>query len=450
MISGIKSFIKGISDFLTTEIWRIRVDTIPKRKAFLVTNTRVIILALRGYKEDKCPQKASALTFYTLLSIVPIVAMIFAIAKGFGIEEMLEKQLIQNMEGQEEVMEQVMGFAHNMLENTKGGIIAGVGIVMLFWSVMKVLGNIENSFNDIWNIKRSRSFMRKFSDYLSIMLVAPIFMIASSSLTIFISSQVHSAVSEVEFLTYLGPFITFLLKLLPYLLIWLLLTFMYIMMPNTKVKFGAAFLAGVIAGTLFQGLQYAYINFQVVISNYNTIYGSFAALPLLLIWLQASWLVVLLGAEISFAKQNVRRYEFEADSANISTRYKRVLSVLIMHLLVKNFDQSKPGMTGPEISKKLEIPIRLVREIIFELIECGLVSEIITPTEKEHAYQPGRAIDKLTIASVNQALDNRGVHNLKVRFTPEKEKLLAAFSEFEKTTRNMPENLLLKNIELTT
>jgi membrane protein len=289
--------------FIRIDIWRIRLDDLPFGKSFLIKQLRIIILAFRGYNEDRCLLRASSLTFYTLLSIVPVAAMFFGVAKGFGFERRLEDQLFERFPGQEEVLSQVIHFSNSLLEQTRGGLIAGIGLLVLFWSVLKVLGHIEMAFNDIWEIKKQRSWGRKFSDYLSIMLISPILVLMSGSATVFITTQVAQITQKVELLGVVSPLISFFLKFTPYVLIWALFTILYIIMPNTKVHFKAGLLGGVVAGTLYQIAQGAYISFQIGAAKYNAIYGSFAALPLFLMWVQISWWIVLFGAELSFASQ---------------------------------------------------------------------------------------------------------------------------------------------------
>lgn len=442
----IRKFFTDSGDFLKKDIWRMRSKSLPRGKALLINFLRIIILSFRGFKEDKCRLKASALTMYSLLSLVPVVAMIFGIAKGFGLEEMLEKQLVKSIQGQEEVIAYILAFAHSLLENTKGGVIAGIGVVMLFWSVMKVLGNIESSFNDIWNIKRSRSFLRKFSDYLSIILVAPVFIILSSSMTVYISASMSNAASGSGTIEILGPLLIFLMKILPYAIVWLLFSFIYMIMPNTRVKFKAALTAGIIAGTIFQVVQWAYINFQVVLSNYNAIYGSFAALPLLLIWLQLSWIIILFGAEISFATQNVQRYEYESDALGISHSYKRELSLLLVNYIVRRFVAGKEPYTSPQLSKELEIPVRLIRELIFELTESNVLSEVTTTSEKEPAYQPARDVNTMTIQWIIRQMDDKGNDSLTISDSKEKQAIKKALNAFNKSVELLPENVLIKDI----
>ena len=372
--------------------------------------------------------------------------MAFGIAKGFGFQKLLEKQLLEKFSGQEEVMVQIVSFARSLLENTKGGMIAGIGVAVLLWSVIKLLGNIERSFNDIWEIKKPRTIGRKFSDYLSIILVSPVLVILSSSVTVFITTQVTQITEKVALLGIVSPLIFFILKLLPYCLVWILFTFIYILMPNTKVNFSSGFIAGVIAGTIFQVAQGAYINFQVGVAKYNAIYGSLAALPLFLVWLQLSWLIVLFGAEISFAYQYVDTYEFEPDCRQINPIYKKLLSLQIAHLVVMTFSKGEKPLTASKISHALEIPIRLVHQILDEFVESGIFSDTDIKEYKELAYQPARDINVISIKSIIDALDQIGVDNIPVRQTSELKVLSEVLQTFSDAIDKLPSNRLLKDI----
>ncbi|MCF7916831.1 MAG: YihY/virulence factor BrkB family protein [Candidatus Omnitrophica bacterium] len=432
--------------FITYDVWRLRLRDLTRFKSFLIKQLRIILLTFREFNEDRCQLRASALTFYSLLSIVPVVAMAFGVAKGFGFQQMLEKQLLEKFPAQEDVLVQIFDFARNLLANTQGGLIAGIGIAVLFWAVIRVLSNIEKSFNDIWGIKRPRPFGRKFSDYLSIMLICPILVIASSSVTVFLTTKVKLIVTQIEFLGFFSPAILSLLKLFPYLIIWLVFSFIYIFMPNGKVNIKSGVLAGVIAGTIYQLVQWGYVTFQVGVSKFNAIYGSFAALPLFLMWLQISWLVVLFGAEISFADQNVDTYEFEPDCLKISYSFKRLLTLGIINLLVINFSKCKQPLSAEDISHQLDIPIRLVREIIFELKESNLISEVKTAEYKGVAYQPACDINKLTIKHVIDALENRGSSTIPIAKTKQIETLSKKLKLLSEEIKHSSENQLLKDI----
>ena len=415
-------------------------------KYFFIKQLRILLLSIRGFSQDQCLLRASALTFYSILSIVPLVAMAFGIAKGFGFQKHLEKQLLEKFSGQEEVMMRIFDFARSLLENTKEGVIFGIGIAFLFWSVIRLLSNIENSLNDIWHIKIPRTFGRKFSDYLSIVLISPLLVIMSSSATVFITTKITLITEKVALIGMFSPVIFVMLKFIPYCLVWILFIFTYILMPNTRVNFSSGFMAGIIAGTIYQIAQLAYIYFQVGMARYNAIYGSFAALPLFLIWIQLSWLIVLFGAEISFAYQYVDTYEFEPDRRQISPAFKRLLTLQIAHHVISAFSKGKMPLTASNLSQALEIPIRLVQQLLDELVESGIISITEIKGNEILAYQPARDINIITVKSIIEALEQKGVDNIPVAQTPELQSLSEVLATFSDEIEKSPANLLLKDI----
>ena len=440
--------IARLTRFITSDIWRIRIDSLSLSKALIIKPLRVLVLAVRGFDQNKCSLKASALTFYTLMSIVPVAALAFGIAKGFGFEDKLQQQLLEKLQGQEEVIRRVIDFAHSLLENTKGGLVAGIGVVVLFWTVIKLLGNIEASFNEIWGIEKSRTLARKFSDYLSAMLLCPLLVIVAGSLNVAIAGKVSLAAGKLDLIKTAAPLIHFGLKLLPYVFVWLLFTFVYVFMPNTKVNISSGLVGGIVAGTLYQLAQWAYIKFQVGIASNNAIYGGFAALPLFLIWLQMSWLIVLLGAEMSFAHQHARSYEFEPDCLSASYSFKELLALRITQLLALNFQGGGPPLTTDDIVARLETPVRLVQQVIDSLVACGIVSELIGAADKTIAYQPAKHIDLLTIASVTEALKQHGIDTLPLQQTPELAAIINTMQHMKEEIGKSSHNIPLKDIRM--
>ena len=437
---------RAVLQFLNADIWRLRTDSLTPRQSFWVKQLRIFLLTLRRFNLDKCDLRASALTFYSLLSIVPVVAMAFAVAKGFGLEKMLGEQLLTKFEGQEEVAERIIGFAQSLLENTKGGAIAGVGIVVLFWTIIKVLGNIEASFNDIWDVKTPRTLGRKLADYLSVMLICPVLIILAGSVTVLLTTRITSMLEQLSFLGYLANVLIALLKLLPYGVIWIVFTFIYVFMPNTKVELKSALWGGILAGTIYQLVQLAYIKFQIGVSSYGAIYGSFAALPLFLAWLQLSWLIVLLGAEASFAHQNVATYEFEQDCLTVNPRFKRMTALAVMALCVKKFAQAEKPSTDREIAQNIEVPIRLVRSVLSDLAEARLLSEVCGNRLDDIAYQPACDIQCLTIAEINERLDTQGLGAVPIVESPEVQKLRETLKQFQEINEQSPANMKLRDL----
>ena len=325
------------------------------------------------------------------------------------------------------MLKMLLGFVEKYLGRINEGYITGIGLVILFWSVMKVLGNIEGSFNGIWRIKKSRMFTRKFTDYISLVVIAPVLLIIASSFNV---SRLASISDSIPFLRYLDSFLKLLVTVLSLTLIWFVFTLIYIVIPNTKVKFVPALIAGIIAGTMFQLLQWGYVNFQSLLSSYGAIYGTFAALPLFMMWLELSWLIVLLGAEISYAYQNAVHYEQEAEGVHVSLKDKKILTLLVTKKIIRNFVEGRPAMNAAEIALDLSIPVRIVRDIIYVLLSSKIIIETLTRKSREVAYQPAIDPSVITVSYVFDETDKLGNQITYDHETPEKEKISAIVESF--------------------
>ena len=437
--------ISQVTHFITDEVWSVRLEDYPKHIAALLQYLRIILVSIRRFGVDKVQLRASSLTYYSLLALVPILAMGFGVAKGFGFDKDLEQKLIDNFKGQEEVLNWIISFAHSMLDTAKGGVIAGVGLAILFWSVMKMMGNIESSLNDIWQVKKSRSYIRQFTDYISVMLVAPLLVILASSGTVYVATTLNSITSGINVVN-LSPFVVYLMKLVPYVMTWLLFALLYVIMPNTKVDFSSALLAGILAGTAFLVVQWVYIIAQMGMSRYNIIYGSFAALPLLLFWMRASWLIFLLGAEVSFAKQNIDQYELENESRQISSFAHRAYSILLLENIVLRFVNGEKPLTSREMSVQMKLPIRLVSMVIADLLTANLIFEVVTPKEKVRAYAPAKDVRNFTIKYVVETLDKSRNNNILNKPADKLTKVLYIQNKYLQIMEQAPENILLQDL----
>jgi membrane protein len=439
-------YFRRLLDFIKTEVWLLDTSSQHPVLGFLIRQLRIILISIKGFRDHRIQLRASALTYYSLLSIVPVAAMAFGIAKGFGFERKLEvelRKMIAERDEMADVLNYVLEFANSMLANINGGIIAGIGLVFLFWSIMKLLGNIENSFNVIWQIRKPRAFTRKFADYLSMMLIAPILFFLSSTITVYLS---NIAGSDSMIGENLGPLLHVIVNLMPYILILLLFTLLYVIMPNTKVQFKFALNAGLIAGIIFQVTQYVYIFFQVGVGRYGAIYGSFVALPLFLIWLQISWLIVLLGAEMSFAYQNLDKYEFETEALRISQKNRRLITYLVMYTIVKRFEKGEQPNTAAQLGHELGIPVRLIREILYDLLEARLLVEASVDRPKENGYVPAIDINKIDVGLLFERLEIAGED----RVMADKSKHLSTFVGIQRSLYEAiyksPGNKLLKDL----
>ena len=438
-----------IIHFIDIGIWEIRLKELHPIKAFFVKYLRIMLLAAQGFFRDHCQKTASVLTYYSLLNVVPVVAVAFAISKGFGLEKMIEKQILQMAEKanwQADITSQILAFSHNLLDQAKGGLIAGVGVVLLLWTVISILGKIEESLNDIWEVKKSRTLVRKFSDYIAMMVFAPVLMIIASSATVLVASQVKVIVQKIAFLGVFSSVIFFLLNLLPYVSIWILLTMLYLVMPNTRIPLRSAIVGGIFAGTITQVVQWLYIKFQIGAASYGAIYGSFAALPLFLGMLQMSWMIVLFGAEISHANEHYETFGFQPDYSRASFSSKRLLTLKIFHLLTKKFSQGEKALDAIQIAELLEIPVRFVRQLLQELIDVGLVVETTSGIKHEVTFQPARTIENLTVKEVLDAYEQRGIPYDTVSRSDEAENISDYLKNISEVVEKAPGNVLIKKI----
>lgn len=385
--------IKRAIEFITHDIWQ-RKDSEPgKKEPWFIRPFRIIIYTVRGMGEHNIAVRAAALTFFTLMSIVPVAALIFGIVKGFGLEEYLDDYLYSTLPQYTDIIDNVLEFANNMLMRAKGGIVASFGFIVLFWAVIQVFSNAEKAFNNIWEIKKQRSLARKFSDYVAVVVVAPILWLISSGLVSYVRKSLEA---------FSGAWlIDIVFGLLSLVVLWLMFAFVYYVMPNTRVKFKGALIAGVLAGTAFHLFQIGYVFVQSNITKYNVVYGSFAALPLFLIWLQASWIILLFGAELSFAYQNISQYEQERASLHMSYDRRRKVMLAAMVIIIRHFLENKGPVDSEQVAEELDVPVRIVRDVIFDLEKSGLVASVKKQEdERINYFVPGRDAHEIKVCDV--------------------------------------------------
>jgi len=430
---------KKIRVFFKEEIWTHDLSTKSARRSFLIRQIRIYILAFKGFFEDRATIKAAALTYFTMLSIVPVAAIVFFIARIFGFEGRLDAMIDSSAAGQEEIITWLTDLVDSLLLNVKGGVIAGIGGLVLFWSVVQVLNNIESSFNDIWQIKKARSPARKFSDYLAMIIISPFAIGLTGSMRV----KIETMADQFEFLR---PLIVTLIKTVPYLSIWILFTIVYIVMPNTKVKFKNGLIAGIIAGTVAVLFQSLYQELQIGVWRFNTLYGSIAMIPLLLLWLQITWLIVLMGAELAFAYQNIEHYEYEDAALKLSHDNKRILTLLISHQIINNYEEGGEPRNTEFLSHQLGIPLRLLNELVYELVTAGILVELAATNPKDRSYVPAVDIHKITVEYIYNQIEKVGGDHLYVNESADLQKITRIHEHLMDSIRESPSNILLKDL----
>ena len=432
--------IKNWLQFLTVGIWRVTDEEATPLQHRIYACIKIVLLSIRQFTADRIPVRASALTYSTLLSIIPILALLFAIARGLGFDALMENQFRTSVTQQQ--AELIITWVNSYLEHAQSGIFIGVGLIMLLWTVLILTDNIERSFNAIWQVKHPRTVFRKITDYFSMLLLLPLLIVISSGLTIFMTTYVK----QMDNYLLLGPVLKFLVRMIPYTLTWGMFIGLFVFIPNTKVRLSHAILPGILAGSAFQAFQYFYINSQIWVSNYNAIYGSFAAIPMFLLWTQISWTICLLGAEMSYISQNLDAFSFDKETENISRRYHDFFCTIILAAICKRFEQIQVPYTAEELSREHRIPIRLTKRILYELQDMHLIYEAVSDEKgRDITYIPGVDINRLTVGMLLTKLDMNGseeFQNRQRRYPDSWKVLVKARKEF--TEQN--NRILLKDL----
>ena len=430
--------IEQIFRFFQKDIWRITEGDISSFRFLWLEVLKKVVLAIRFFTAKRVLQKASALTYSTLLAIVPISAVVFAIARGFGYNKYIEIWFRNAFESQPQVAEVIIGFVNSYLVHTKSGVFLGIGLIFMLYTVLMLVSNVEDAFNEIWQVKKPRSIFRTFTDYLAMFFVFPIIIVVTSGISIFMATI---ADSMPDFML-LGPTIRFLIDLLPYVLMSGMFIALYVFMPNTHVKVTSAIIPGVLAGIAMQGLQIFYIHAQMFLSGYNAIYGSFAALPLFMLWLQISWTICLFGAELCYTNQNLDYYDYDANTGEVSHRYKIMLATLLMSRICRRFANGQKPLSALELREQTTIPIRFVNELLFELTEAGLIVEITNDEKGETSrYMPAEDLSNLSLGVMMDRLESKGTWKIDLDvselFTEEWAKAITLRSNFLRDARHI-------------
>lgn len=404
---------------------------------------KVIKQSVQGFFNDQCFLHASSLTFYTLLSIVPILAVTFGIAKGFGFERTLEQELHLRFSEHAEVLKLVLEFSQSLLQQAEGSLITGIGVIFLFLFVMSLFWTIENSMNIIWKVKHSRGVIRMLTDYFAMMIICPfIFAIASSSI-VYVTTMLHAVAQENELLQKVSPYFFMFYRGLALLMIWLLFAALYIIMPNKKVGWKFGMIAGILAGTAYYFIQSIMITFQIGVSQYSAIYGSFAALPIFLLWLQISWITVLVGAEIAYHLEHLS--PSLSMSQHILTLSKNHFAVLLLLRIIESFRNGNRPKNEKALANELGVSTALTEEMLSDLSKAGLISEMKSNRSGKF-FQPATDLKNITLHSVRVAIDKNSQETVDVNASNDAVSAQTAMKVFETAKEDSPANALLEDL----
>ncbi len=413
-MSNLRSVIDRSRLFLEQDLWEI--DPSDKRwwRRFLLNQGQVLTLVVRGFFADGCMLRASALTFTTLLSLVPLLALMFSVLKGLGVQNELEPLLLDQLAvGGGEAVTKIVEY----INNTNVARLGTFGLFFLVITVLTLLSNIEKAFNRVWGVVETRPLLRRFTDYFSVVTIGPIFVVVAISMTSTVKSQ--QLVQTLLEHQYVGEALLSLFEVLPFMVMWLVFAGLYLFMPNIKVSPRAALIGGVFGGTLWQISQWGYLNFQVGVARYNAIYGTMAALPILMVWIYLSWMIVLLGLEMTYATQNLRTIRQDIRGARVNFASQEFIALTVLLFVGRRFFLGKPALDHEGLSTQLDVPPRVLRNILDELVRLGFITETVENFDST-GYQPARALENISIYEVIRGLATDGMDYSSLRKTHER------------------------------
>jgi membrane protein len=402
--------------FAREDIWRLELGTLPSPLAWLTRGARVALITVRGFFRDRCLNQAAALTYSTIFALPSVLAFAFAAAKGFNvysklktgaIEPFLDRTFGERSSGVASELRAAVDQIFTYVETSDLSALGSVALVFVFYSVLKLLGAVEGSLNDIYGVKRARTLLRRVSDYLAIVVVAPIVLAVAMTLTAFLKSTGSAVLEHDAVRSAIGGgaalrSLELASKVLPLLAVWFGLTFVYLTLPNTRVRYGSALLGGVVAGTVWQAVQILHLDGQIQLARYNAIYSSFAAVPMLLLWIYLSWSVFLVGAELAFAHQNEAAFTSMARTGKVDQRYRERVAPRLAGRVTRAFLLGQRPPTTSELASQLAIAPRTVAQVLEALVHAGLLAR--TSVGLDDGFLPARDPASITVLDLLHAL----------------------------------------------
>ena len=383
------------------------------KKRLLYRFLQTIILVARGFKDQVLVVRANSLSFALLFAFIPMLALIYAIARGFGFEETVQNTISSSFLAEANVAPVLLEWIERYLETARGGLFLGIGLIVLIWAVYAFFNMLENSFNSIWNVKQSRSFARRMTNYVMTLLLVPVLVVVTSGISIFLNSTEIIA----PLLDGILPIRKFMLRFLPFIATSGVFTWIFIAIPNTKVKFSSAIIPGILMGLLYQLVQALSMFLVVLFTRMSIVYGAFSAIPLVLIWLNITCWLLLIGAELAFAIQNNDLFAYEKDIKTMSRRYKDYVMLYLLSMIIRRFEAGETPLTAQEMAANNQLPIRLVQELLTRLEEIAIVHRVYIEDKEDPAFVPALDTKTITVEMVIGRISAQGTEEF-LQHTP--------------------------------
>lgn len=415
------------------------------RAKFSVNFIKTLNIAVRSFFSADVQTQACAMTYRTLLAIVPAFAMLVAIGRGFGVQDLIETQIYDRMPGQQSLVEYLMRFVDTYLGTTTQGVFIGIGLVFLLYTLISLMQSMENTFNLIWNIRERRTLWRQITDYTAMLLILPVLLVLGAGVSIFLSETIQG-MFDIPFMT---PIISSLFEIGSFAFTCLFFTALFMLMPNTKVRFWNALVSGFITGIGFTVLQWLFISGQLWVSRYNAVYGGFAFLPLFLLWMQVVWVIILSGALICYASQNIFQYSFSDQISTISRSYSDKVTVAIAAVVTQRFLAKQPPVKQYEIIEKYGIPSRLVSNVLNLLIDAGIISRVVLDSKGDvYGYQPAVDPSVLTIGYMRRQIRHLGASGFIPNFDANFPGVVSAIDRINDSVMHQADQVNIADIEI--
>lgn len=401
ILTRLQEIYQRIYTFVFRDLWWHDPTTFSSATRLLVRPLQVVLIVARGFFVDhQCLLRASALTYITLLAFVPLLAFMFAFLKGLGVQNLIEPWLIEEFSSV--VAQENVRLIFDFVKNVKVGALSVISLGTLLFTTLWQLRSIERAMNEIWGVQ-GRTFLRKMTDYVSMIVIGPVVIVLALAAQTALQNQ--TLIATLLKTRLIGDAMTLAFTLLSYLAVWLGFAFLYAFIPNTRVRAVPALIGGFLGSMLWQLVKWGYIAFQIGMAKNEAIYGVFAQLPVLMFWFYISWVVYLLGAEVTFAYQNVAIYPFERFGSSASIYKKEWLACSLYFSLIQAFTAGTGPWSAVAFAQQHRMPLRLMREIVTTLASAKFLVE--TAEAPEH-YMPSRDPSTITPWDILHALRHHG------------------------------------------
>ncbi len=398
---------KQIGQYLKTDIWR-QTSSVRRERGFIhrvwYNALRTLIIVIRGFSSKQLNLTAAGLTSYLVFAIVPMLAMTLAVAKGFGFSDVIEHQLNASFLAETGIVPSIMAMVNRYLDTAQDGLFVGIGIIIMIWAIYQLFMNVEKAFNDIWDVRKSRSLLKQTVNYLSILLAIPILIIVSSGVDVIIQSTLGSFSIFVDIRKWL-------IRLIQFMIVWGLFLWIFVTVPNTKVRFSAAIIPAILMGTLFQLLQMFSVYIMLLLGRTSIVYGAFGGFMILYMLLQWTSMLLLIGTTMTYAIQNNEDFDYANDIELMSRRYKDFVTLFLLNRIALRFEADEAPYTARKLAEEYKLPMRLVTNLLTRLEDVGLLREVYVENEQERTFQPALDTHRITVGMVTDRIDKQGIES---------------------------------------